>query len=246
MYEERVLVYMDILGFTNAVKKTIECKETENFLEIQRIDNFLGEVRFSLSIKDLFPNESPIKDRVTSQFSDSVVVSYSADNYFHHVLQDAYFLSVMALKKGFLLRGAIVYGKVIHSEEGKKLFGPAFLKAYDLERKEAKFPRIIIDESFLDKAKESYSKCPNSDDEYCGLEKMITYDFDGKPFVNYIDKLYTGVNVGIKGEREHLMCLNDSVKKLEDAMEEDAGIKCKYLWLKEKYDEVCKKHGCTP
>jgi hypothetical protein len=47
------------------------------------------------------------------------------------------------LANGFLLRGAIAKGLLHHSENA--VFGPAFLKTYDLERNTAKYPRIIVD-----------------------------------------------------------------------------------------------------
>ena len=51
-----------------------------------------------------------------------------------------------------MLRGAIAKGLLHHSEHA--VFGPAFLKAYYLERNIAKYPRIIVDrgthEDFLE------------------------------------------------------------------------------------------------
>jgi hypothetical protein len=139
----------------------------------------------------------------------------------------------MALEKGFLYRGAIVCGKVYHTE--RKIFGPALINAYEMEKSKAIFPRIIIDESILGIEKCNYPGFHNPDSEYSNLMELILKDFDGKYFINYINKLYTGVNIGIKGEQEHLMWLCDIINELEKKLDKDDSIKCKYLWLKEKY-----------
>jgi len=238
-YEERVLAFIDVLGFEKAVENTIEKvdgNEIEKIPEIQKINNLLDEIRQYTIMSSFLSGELDIKDRIVSQISDSVVISYSKESNFCHILHDAYFLCVKALQIGFLLRGAIVCGKVIHIENENKLFGPAFLKAYNMEREKAIFPRIIIDSNFLDIAQANLSTCSDPNTEYNDLKRLILEDFDGISFVNYFDKLYTGVNIGIKGEQEHLMWLSENLKTLEEKMTEDVRIKCKYLWFKEKYN----------
>jgi len=240
-YEERVVAFIDILGFTDAVNKTVE---ENNGKEIERIDNFLDEIRYQLLKDKYLPiKKSEIKDRVVSQFSDSVIISYLKDNSIYNILHDIYFLCVMALEKRFLFRGAVVYGKVIHTDTdtNKKLFGPAFLKAYDLERHQAKFPRIIIDDNILDIIKNNYSECADSDSKYNNLLKIIPCDFDGKRYINYIDKLYTGAGVGVKEEQEHYEWVCEIIRIMKEKINKDDNVKCKYLWLKEKYDIALKK-----
>jgi len=241
-YEERFVAFIDILGFTDAIKKTVEKnngKEIENSYEIDKIDNLLNEIRYQL-IKDKYLpiKKLEIKDRVVSQFSDSVIISYLKDNAIYNILYDIYFLCIMALEKGFLFRGAVTYGKVIHTdtETNKKLFGPAYIKAYEMEQKQSIFPRIIIDDDVLNIAKENYSKC--ADFDYDKLLELIPFDFDGKRYINYIDKLYTGVGVGVKDEQKHLMCIDEIIRKMDIS---DDSIKCKHLWLKDKYDIALEK-----
>ena len=62
-------------------------------------------------------------------------------------------------------------------------------------------------------------------------------DFDGLFFVNYLDKLETGVNCEMYKKQEHLY----NIKKIMDNMDISIiSIKSKYLWLKEKYEERLK------
>ena len=51
------------------------------------------------------------------------------------------------LKQGFLLRGGIAAGKLVHRDN--ILFGPAMIRAYSIERREAKFARVLVDPSAL-------------------------------------------------------------------------------------------------
>lgn len=204
-YEEKVLAYIDILGFKNAVGKTMENngKEIENICEIQRIDNLIEEEHLHLNIREYLLGEPKIEGRVTSQFSDTIVISYLKESDIYHILLDVYILCAMALEKGFLFRGAIVCGKVIHTEN--KIFGPVFLDAYEIERTKAIFPRIILDEKIIEIMNNNYSLNANPDAECNNFKKLISYDFDGKPFINYIDKFDTGVDNGFEGKLKHLM-----------------------------------------
>jgi hypothetical protein len=240
LYEKRVLAYIDILGFKDAVGKTVENindKETENRCKIEEIHNLLDDIRYQL-IKDKFMpiKKIEIKDRVVSQFSDSVVISYLENVSIYNILQDIYFLCISALGKGFLFRGAVVCGKVIHTEN--KLFGPAFIKAYDMEQKQAIFPRVIIDKDIFYIAKDNYSKCTDLNAEYNSLLKLIPCDFDGKRYINYIDKYYTGVGIGEKEEQEHRIWLCNIIKEIKKKIDENNekdNLICKYLWLKGKF-----------
>lgn len=243
-YHERILAFIDVLGFREAIGKTVECingKVIEKLAETQIIDNLFDEINYQISIKYLFPEERKIIDQITSQFSDSIVISYSKENYIHHIFQDAYFLCVKAMESGFLLRGAIVLGKVIHSEKDKKLFGPAIIKAYEMENKKAKYPRIIIDENVFNIAKKNYLNCTNPDAEYDGLMKLVSKDYDNLYYINYIDKLYTGVDVGISGEHKHSMLVSNNLRKLKDSYKKNNKLKCKYLWLEKKYNNALTK-----
>jgi hypothetical protein len=233
-YEEKILAYIDILGFKKAVGKTIEKinnNEIENICEIQKIDNLLEEERFHLNIREYLLGKPKIKGKVTCQFSDTIIISYLKESDIHHILLDIYILCAMAIEKGFLYRGAIVCGKIIHTEI--KIFGPALIDAYNIESTKAIFPRILLDDNIIDIVNNNHSLYSNSDVKNDILENIISYDFDGKPFINYIDKLDTGVDNGFEGKQKHLMYIDEIIRNMDIS---DDSIKCKYLWLKEKYD----------
>lgn len=75
MYEDRIVAFVDILGFKNEIeKKTINpSSNIENEKETERIYDFI-----SLLNKDFVKrNTSDDSTYRVSQFSDSLVISYS-------------------------------------------------------------------------------------------------------------------------------------------------------------------------
>jgi hypothetical protein len=51
MYADRVLAYIDILGFSEAVEKTIKEDGTEDPVETQKIDSLLDEAQWQMNGK---------------------------------------------------------------------------------------------------------------------------------------------------------------------------------------------------
>jgi hypothetical protein len=80
-----------------------------------------------------------------STFSDNIVVSQSFDLIKTPMLiQLMAIIQVGAAVAGFLIRGGITIGDVIHDEEC--VFGPGLNRAYELESKIARFPRFVLDQ----------------------------------------------------------------------------------------------------
>lgn len=166
-YNQRITIFIDILGFRNIVAKTAndasytqkifdvlnsmksEIINTELFGEVNEQamdDTELKQVKEMQSmVSKALKAESSI--RVT-HFSDSIVMSIGLEN-------DMYAMSLIEyvgrliyrLWKdfGILIRGGIAVDKLIHNEDGA-LFGPAMVKAYDFETNLAVYPRIVLDE----------------------------------------------------------------------------------------------------
>jgi hypothetical protein len=86
-----------------------------------------------------------------SFFSDSFVCSMPSEfasrlcNRASHIIRD--FLS-----EGFLVRGGLSAGELYHKDQ--IVFGPAPLRAYEIENKEAIFPRVLIDSLLINRLNE--------------------------------------------------------------------------------------------
>jgi len=160
VYEDRLVAFVDLLGFSNKVASS---GRGENLSEIFGVindyssENWLRSLFSGFSRGDKQPLQGEdyiqLQDRypiLVTQFSDSFVFSARladehACRYFPFLLGG---LIEKSLEYGFLVRGGVAAGQLIHHSNGP-LFGPAFLKAYELESKMAVYGRIIFDTSAL-------------------------------------------------------------------------------------------------
>lgn len=169
-YEDRIVCFIDLLGFKSAIDQSlsednvrIRLYETIHDLKPEKVLNeTYGTIPLALldkagtvkpskdvlqgDLREHFGNSYPI---AVTQFSDSFVLSCPSSNYSSCLLllKAVYLIHLMYFYNlGMMVRGGITKGKIIH-EEGGALFGPAMNEAYRLESKEAKNPRILIDES---------------------------------------------------------------------------------------------------
>lgn len=104
-YEDRVVAYIDVLGFKNQIKSTIYENE-ENDQETQRIYEAYSIIR---SIWNLDSNDSIIKKTLKSKkvsiFSDSIVVSFKVTDQsglFFMLLELMWLIMQLVSKKYFV------------------------------------------------------------------------------------------------------------------------------------------------
>lgn len=140
--------------------------------------------------------------RITS-FSDLIIVSIELKEVenFDIEIMSVFYLLINAIRKGFLLRGSIVYGKLIHNDN--MIFGSGLIEAYYREKEIAKYPRIIIDKAIVSDLKEMSNK-----NITVTIDDVISYDKDGQCYIDvfknmreYVDNFwqYTRILNGIVG-----------------------------------------------
>ena len=182
-YKEHLVCFIDLLGFKSAIKQTTENNEIlkvlydvihdlkENslknkvygnipyfYLDPQNTVKPAGEV-FGEDVVEQFSESFPVK---ITQFSDSFVISCPSNNSASCtlLLECIYTIKLMFFYDlGMMLRGGIALGQLIH-EEGGALFGPAMNDAYELESKNAIFPRVIISDKAYELLKKSIEDHP--------------------------------------------------------------------------------------
>lgn len=164
-YEERLVCFIDLLGFKSAIDES-----TSNALIFNALHDALSELEGGRLVNLLHRNVPVLTSKgefttseqagtthlaqqrwpiVVTQFSDSFVLSCAADN------SGACSMLLKAVDKlqsiffwhlGMLMRGGMSKGKLIHTQGGP-LFGPAINSAYALESKSAIYARVLIDAS---------------------------------------------------------------------------------------------------
>jgi hypothetical protein len=171
-------------------------------------------------------------DFKVTQFSDSIVLSYGGDSedQLAFIIMSISDMISRLIQYGFLLRGSITQGKVIHTD--KQLFGPAMNEAYKLESEYACYPRVIIPKKVFQKAKFS------TDVGEMAKERIVSYctiDDDGWHYINYIgSERY----ISAKNHMEHIQNLCKIIDENIETYEES--IRKKYVWINTKLSSELK------
>lgn len=132
-YEEKVVAFIDVLGFSNLVFSD----KTEPITEYYKM--VLTDFKKAASKNDL----------KFLLISDSIVVHSRLDKQeFMNVIKIICDLQHRLLLKGILIRGGISFGKLFVNDIENIIVGTGLINAYNLEQK-AIYPRIIIDRKFI-------------------------------------------------------------------------------------------------
>jgi hypothetical protein len=142
VYSERYVAFIDILGFSDHVRRSERSPS-----EAEKLVKIMDRISNRWSDKALQITHDSYGDNFRSQsFSDCTVLSEGATpRGLHYLLFMVTQFALDLLANGFLPRGGIAKGLLHHSDCA--VFGPAFLKAYDIEQNVAEYPRIIVDQN---------------------------------------------------------------------------------------------------
>lgn len=248
-----VVAFIDILGFKEIVKANDKSKKNDIIYELQ----LALEQAFKKSIiitghwLDGFGklDNEQLKEKLKhKQFSDNIYISFDFkdDNSDYELavymvtIIAAYYQRIM-LTKGFYVRGGIATGTVYFDDY--MIFSNALIKAYDIETKTAKYPRIVIDEGVIKKL----NKVSKQNIIRTLFPKLIVKDWAGVAFLNpfkimeFIQKMLT-IAPEIIPELEKFIV--DNPKIVEDAskLEQDLtdNVLTELVW--DRVNEKLKKH----
>ncbi|PAP98618.1 hypothetical protein LRP31_33435 (plasmid) [Mesorhizobium mediterraneum] len=182
--------FIDVLGFRNLL-------ETRHAYDIR--DVLLQLREFTAPVEEL-PIRRVKEPRLLSRaFADSVsdaVVRVRVfdtqynDGAFFHELLDLLHAQVECIGHGVVIRAGVAVGKAHVGLDGKgPVFGPAMVRAYEIETDEAVHPRILVDEaayqSFLDDAR-LRQQDHDLEEELRHVDRLLRVDADGKRFIDYL------------------------------------------------------------
>jgi hypothetical protein len=229
IYEDRLLIYIDVLGFENYINHTEESRLS--------LEQKVHAVQRYLEMLKTITEDRVLRISSTKKFtcfSDLIVISIETKEieFFAHEIMDLQYLLINSIVRGFLIRGAIVYGKLIHNEDF--IFGPALIKGYKFERDIAKFPRIIVEESIAKDIEEYHSD--KLDPDHVNFEESLKYDDDGYLYLDFISMVRHRVdNFG-----QYIVF----IKKFSELMKNIADnpiLTSKYQWLCRHYVPLIEK-----
>ena len=215
-YTNKLIAFLDILGIKQLIADNRKGKE---HIAIDKIEEMRKIVSTSADISD------SIEELNYLYISDSFVFVCTPKSIISLIELLSTIQTRIIQECNFLLRGAITIGDAIVREDAKFIIGPAYIQAYQLQEKDAIYPRIIVDKSAIKEIKKG--KKP--------VAKYLKQDSDKEYFVNYI-RVYM--------DREKLKKDDMRIRlKRDDTFD--------YLRrnFKKHYDEddhnICQKYGWT-
>ena len=179
--------------------------------------------------------DSSTAGRMVTQFSDSIVVSYpvTETSGVFYLVSDVALLIMDLASRGFLARGAITHGRLIHTE--RYLVGPAMIRAYQMESAEAKVPRVVIDPEVLNFSRQHHAPQNSAQEEADYVQGFMTKDVDGLYFFDYVSwhsvVAVAGGSADFYGE--YLRSLGALVER--GLLSPDPSVLKKHLWLHSHY-----------
>lgn len=154
---------------------------------------------------------------------------------------------------GILIRGGLTHGQVC--VRNSRVFGPAFIRAYEIESKLARHPRIVVDERicrvdsqhpFLNQESQSTVGAFN---EACS--EFLERNDDGQFAVQYLSHLYEAEHPGGVKSIDVLRAHRDQLERLRQAVEEpkleEARAKVRWAisyhnrWISRAFDRLDKR-----
>ena len=238
-YQERLVCFIDLLGFKSTIDQTIDSDEIR--LRLYEVIKSLNESSLKAGMYGTIPvwcanPEKPFQlasefygeniiDELSelfpldiTQFSDSFVISCPSSDSGSCLLllKGIYLIKILVFYNlGMMLRGGIALGKLIH-EEGGALFGPAMNEAYYIESELAKYPRVLISE-------DAYTHLIKSNEDH-SLFKSIFDSVDNHKVFDLIS-IFDCPEINIEFKPEQLKAIEQDI--LENS--EKAYPKIKYL-----------------
>lgn len=227
-YEDRVVCFLDILGFRSYVAETIKFDGAE---AMDRTSHLIEAFEGMRNILDIDRPEDREGKEVT-QFSDSVVISFreNEESGVFDALLAIKWVQINLVRGGILCRGAVARGKLVHTP--KILFGPGMVDAYLLESKAALYPRVILDESIISLGAMAHAEHHAPEDEEQSIMSLLKKDSDGMYYIDYITGAQSELDDPELNYPSYLCCLQQIVARGIGA--KDPSVSVKYRWLLEK------------
>lgn len=239
VYEERLCLFLDILGFKNHVDESTKDtdksqKSTYRTLTVEMLYEALKSIgeAMTFTVEGLESNST----KMVTQFSDSIVVSYKLDeaSALFDMLYDIYLLQINLIQRGILVRGAITAGKLIHNE--KLVFGPALNEAAELE-KLAMYPRVILSQEIIVLGKNRHASHHSTADEEKSIMSLLKKDLDGMFYIDYFAVSPGEFDEEWDGLYNHMIELRELIKRLSQ-LTRSPSIKLKHSWMRQKFNDV--------
>lgn len=134
-YDKKLVAFLDLLGITALVLEAEDGEESDIIARMEKIKQIaMIEAKEYMDTSHLD----------VLHLSDSFIFACPAEM-LPQMLDLLCMVQMRVLVECHrLLRGALEYGDVIVSDQGRQIIGPAYIRAYQREARDAIYPRVII------------------------------------------------------------------------------------------------------
>jgi hypothetical protein len=152
-YPERIVTFVDLLGFSRDVQRIEE--RPGLLLSIDAVLSAIVRCKRDLDARRE-SGELHYDARLT-QISDALVISYRMEKgAFCRAISHAAFLGNVCVRRGYLPRGIITIGRLVHNDN--LLYGGGLIDAYNAERQHVVDPRIAIDARIMEEFRKEFAQ----------------------------------------------------------------------------------------
>lgn len=224
-YDPTLLTYFDVLGFREMVKALDADSISEILGRFNRLSNpgvaesqHWGQKIHSFS--DLAVRTVPIRKRENMPSEQGLL---------YWELLDLAFIQAELIEKEILIRGAMTVGNIC-MERGL-IFGPALIRAYELESKVAIYPRIVIDGTVFERLDDTAELRMQSADQRAALQGVLTQDGDNVWFVDYLKVKDQEMISDRLGYLKYLLRHREVLAKFLSSDTVLSGVSAKHGWI---------------
>lgn len=221
-YRNSVVTFLDILGFREIIKKSGASAVAEML-------DAIGETAASpVGVDGDLTHVISFSDSVIRARPTGKEPAYDA---LLHEIQDLAASQWSLMEFGILVRGGITIGDVVTGEG--RAFGPAFVRAYDLESSLASSPRIIVDPIVIEHIRQHVGNASEKAQKRTIIDELkrhIRLGGDGLWFVDYLSSV--SVTMGDPPEVESTMLrFKDLIVEKANDLDTGSLVLPKLLWL---------------
>lgn len=230
-YQESLITFVDVLGLRKAIGKSKGPQSVVNVLMAMR-KTFRSSAKMR-GVREMFLSDTYVR------------VCRSADVTLHTEILTCAYCQYDMLSQDYIVRGCITHGNIYMQKGANVIVGPGYIRAVELEAREAVWPRIIVDPQVL----RSYRERPRWKNPHHTLRQDARYvydllllDRDGYYFVNYLEVMFdefqsNGTHVDIDWMfTKHRDLIRTGLRR-----KKDPGVRKKYFWLAKYHNDIVLK-----
>lgn len=250
-YEECIVTYLDILGFRSMLESQTP-REIAQTLEEFRWITKPSKLESKREPKEV-GEESVVRVEI---ISDAIVRARTTKamyqgGYLFWELLDLLHIQCSCINSGVIVRGALTIGELHLGDDLRgPVFGPALVKAYEMERDAVVYPRIVVETAVLDRLHNDptmYDEGRTLDQELEHIDELLTEDHSGLWYIDYL----SAVESECDDYNQYLRFLESHKTLVEKGLKSSKGdlkVRKKYDWLRSYHNELvgAKADSCYP